>query len=50
MLFQTIFDLDNTLQEGTKNLNKLFIDIGKWVQFYKAAVLQPTYLIKKGLL
>ena len=22
-------------------------DIGKWAQFYKAAVAQPTYLLKK---
>ena len=25
-------------------------DISAWVQFYKAAVVQPTYLLKGGLL
>ena len=25
-------------------------DISKWVQFYKAVAVQPTYLLKRGLL
>ena len=25
-------------------------DLGKWAQFYKAAVVQPTFLLKRGLL
>ena len=50
MLFQLILDFDNKLKEGTKNFNELKIliikDASKWVQFYKAAAVQPTYLLE----
>ena len=43
MLFQAILDFDNKLKEGTE----YFSDISKWVQFYKAGAVQPTYLLKR---
>ena len=50
MLFQLILDFDNKLKEGTKNFNELKIliikDASKWVQFYEAAAVQPTYLLE----
>ena len=36
--------------EGTKNFCKLLKDISKGVQFYKAATLQPLYLLTEALL
>ena len=54
MLFQTILDFDNKLKENNKNSNERKISviktISKRVQFYKAATVQPTYLLKRGLL
>ena len=35
--------------EGTKYFCKLLKDISKGVQFYKAAPLQPLYLLKRAL-
>ena len=42
-----ILDFDNKLMEGTKRFCKLLKDISKGVQFYKAAALQPIYLLKE---
>ena len=50
MLFPTILDFDNKLREGTKILMYYLKDISKRVPFYKAAAVQPTYLLKRGLL
>ena len=54
MLFQPILDFDNKLKEDTENFNEQKIsvmkNISKRVQFYKAATVQPTYLLKRGLL
>ena len=40
--------------EGTKNFNERKISIiknmSKWVQFCKSAAVQPTYLLKRGIL
>ena len=45
-----ILDFDNKLMEGTKRFCKLLKDISKGVQFYKAAALQPLYLLTEALL
>ena len=54
MLFQPILDFDNKLKEDTENFNEQKIlmikNISKRVKFYKAATVQPTYLLKRGLL
>ena len=54
MLFQPILDFDNKLKEDTENVNEQKIlmikNISKRVKFYKAATVQPTYLLKRGLL
>ena len=36
--------------EGTKNFRKFLEDISKGVRLYKAAALQPIYLLKRTLL
>ena len=36
--------------EGTKYFCKFLEDISKGVRFYKAATLQPIYLLKRTLL
>ena len=36
--------------KGTKNFCKFLEDITKGVRFYKAAALQPIYLLKKAFL
>ena len=36
--------------EGTKSFCKLLEDINKEVRFYKAAALQPIYLLKRVFL
>ena len=36
--------------QGTKNFRKFSEDISKGVRFYKVAVLQPIYLLRKALL
>ena len=36
--------------QGTKNFRKFLEDISKGVRFYKAAALQPIYLLKRTLL
>ena len=50
MLSQPILDFDIKLKEGMHILMNSLRDISKWVQFYKAATVQPTYLLKKELL
>ena len=46
----SMLDFDNKLIEGTKNVCKFLEDISKEVRFYKAAVHQPIYLLKRALL
>ena len=46
----SILDFDNKLMEGTKNFCKFLEDISKEVRFYKAAALQPIYLLKRAFL
>ena len=46
----SILDFDNKLMEGTKNLCKYLEDISKGIPFYKAAALQPIYLLKRAFL
>ena len=36
--------------EGNKNFRKFLEDISEGVRFYKAAALQPIYLLKRTLL
>ena len=43
-----ILDFHNKLMEGTKNYWNLLEDISKGIRFYKAAALQPIYLLKKS--
>ena len=42
--------LTTNYRKVLKILMNSFKDLGKWAQFYKAAVVQPTYLLKRGLL
>ena len=35
--------------EGTKNFGKFLEDISKGIPFYKAAALQPIYLLKRAI-
>ena len=46
----SILDFGNNLMEGTKSFCKLLEDINKEVRFYKAAALQPIYLLKRTFL
>ena len=43
----TLKNFDNNYRKVLKVLINSLKDIGKWAQFYKAAVVQPTYLLKK---
>ena len=43
-----VLDFNNELMEGTKHFCKFLEDISKGVRFYKAATLQPIYLLKKN--
>ena len=45
-----ILDFDTKLMKGNKNFRKFLEDISKGVRFYKAAALQPIYLLKRTLL
>ena len=45
-----ILDFDNKSMKGTKNFGKFLEHISKGVRFYKAAALQPWYLLKRALL
>ena len=45
-----ILDFDNELMKDTKNVCKFLEDTSKGVWFYKAAALQPIYLLKRTLL
>ena len=45
-----VLDFDNKLMKGTKNVCKFLEDTSKGVRFYKAAALQPIYLLKRTLL
>ena len=46
----TLKNFGNNYRKVLKVLINSLKDIGKWAQFYKAAVVQPTYLLKRGLL
>ena len=51
MLFQPILDFDNLLKEGTKNVNERKVSIIKNIkQMNSVLAVQPTYLLKRGLL
>ena len=45
-----ILDFDNKLMKVTKKFCKFIEDTNKGVWFYKAAALQPIYLLKRALL
>ena len=47
---KSILDFGSKLMEGTKYFRKFLQNISKGVRFYKAAVLQPIYLLKSAFL